>query len=345
MRAWEIALAGLFLGLCLVAGIFIQRSAGVRELAGGAPNIGVVRFDGEIDFATANTLITLLDTARRDESVAGVVLEVLSPGGYATSSESIFYTLLKLREEKPLVVVIDGLAASGGYYMAAAGNRIFATSSAYVGNVGTRGGRPSDPSITPDELSSGPYKLEGGSRFDQVHQLDLVARSFIQNVATQRAGSPVNPLKLSVDELGEARLYLGSEALALGLIDGEGGRADGIEAAAELAGLDSYEVVDLPAYLGLPAAPDYDTDGLQSGTNAIVSRRGVQEMVAQAPPGTIYMLDSRIALPDDALPPALQGLPPKEGGDPVFGGQSSSSAPSSWAGALLRPAPAGSGTP
>ncbi len=129
--------------------------------------IGIARFAAEIDFDTASQLVDLLETARTDDRVAGVVLEILSPGGFATSSETLYYTLLKLREQKPLVVVIDGLAASGGYYMAAAGNRIYAPASAYVGNVGTRGGRPSDPSIAPDELSSGPYKLEGGSRFDQ----------------------------------------------------------------------------------------------------------------------------------------------------------------------------------
>ena len=208
-----------------------------------------------------------------------------------------------------------------------------------------RGGRPSDPSIAPDELSSGPYKLEGGSRFDRVHQLDLVAQAFIQNVAGQRAASPVNPLKLSVEELGEARIYLGSEALALGLIDGEGGRADGIQAAAELAGLTDYQVVDLPAYLGLLPPEGGDAAALQIGTSAIVSRRSAQELVAQAPPGTIYMLDSRIALPAEAVPPALRGLPAKSAGDTVLNGPSAAFASSTWAGALLRPTPAGNTTP
>ena len=149
-----------------------------------------------------------------------------------------------------------------------------------------------------------------------------------------------------MEELGEARLYLGSEALALGLIDGEGGRADGIQLAAELAGLADYEVVDLPAYLGLLPPPDEDSTGVQIGASAIVARRSAQELVAQAPPGTIYMLDSRIALPVDALPPALERLPAKGGGDPVLNGaSSSSSASSTWAGALLRPAAAGDATP
>jgi protease-4 len=341
MRAWEIALAALFLALCLIGGLYLDRSTGLRQLAGGGASIGLVRFEGEIDFESANEIITLLEAARQNDSVSAVVLELYSPGGYATSSESIYYTLLRLRAEKPLVVVIDGLAASGGYYMAATANRILAPASAYVGNVGTRGGRPADPSLAPDELSSGPYKLEGGSRFDQIQQLDLVAQAFLQNVATQRAASPTNPLKLSLAELGEARLYLGSEALALGLIDGEGGRTDGILAAAELAGLSDYQVVDLPAYLGLLPPPAEDTPGANAAArhaaSSIVAQGGIQDMVAQAPPGTIYMLDSRIALPAAALSPALAGLPAKRTGDAVLGARHAPS--STWAGSLLRSTP------
>ena len=113
-----------------------------------SPRSGWCALTGEIDFDSANRFISLLEAARRDEQVARRRARSAQPGGYATSSESIYYTMLNLREEKPLVVVIDGLAASGGYYMAAAGNRIFAPASAYVGNVGTRGGRPTTRDCT-----------------------------------------------------------------------------------------------------------------------------------------------------------------------------------------------------
>ncbi len=339
MRAWELALAALFLALCLIAGLYLGRAGGIESF-GGRPAVGLVRFEGEINFQSADELITLIEAARRNDGVAAVVLELLSPGGFATSSESIYYTLLKLRQEKPLVVVIDGLAASGGYYMAAAGNRIFAPASAYIGNVGTRGGRPSDPAIAPQELSSGPYKLEGGSRFDQIRQLELVAQAFVQNVASQRAASPVNPLKMTAAELGEARIYLGSEALALGLIDAEGGRTDGIEAAAALAGLQEYEVVDLPQYLNL-LPPSLTT---QPSTQQSTQQDTLQNLFAQAPPGTIYMLDSRIRLPAAPLPARMGGLPSKRAGDALWTGEQSLS-PSSWAASLLLPSSAGTAHP
>lgn len=278
---WEIALAAVVLVACLLGGLALA------DLQASGPVIGVLRFSEVIDFDTSAQIVDLLEAARNDPDIAGLVLELSSPGGYATSSETIFYSLLNFRQTKPLVVVVDGMAASGGYYMAAAANRIFAPPSSYVGNVGTRGGRPSDPMLAPDELSSGPYKLEGGSRFEQIHQLDLVRNAFVANVVTQRAHAEINPLKLTAAELAEARLYLGSEALALGMIDGEGSRAEGITAAAALAGLTEYQVVDLPTYLGLPPI-GVVADPVEEA----------QTLLAAAPPGAIFMLDSRIPFPD-----------------------------------------------
>jgi ClpP class serine protease len=135
-------------------------------------------------------------------------------------------------------------------------------------------------------MSSGPYKLSGGSRFERVQQLDLIKDAFVNNVVFQRQHAAMNPLKLPPAELAEARIYLGSEAAALGLIDAEGSRSDAIEGAAELAGLRDYRVVDLREFLGLEpitAPPDFDV--------------AVQAMAATAPPDAIFLLDSRIALP------------------------------------------------
>ena len=250
------------------------------------PLIGVIRFDAVIDINTSAMLVDLLEKSRQDPRIAGVVIEVSSPGGLATSSESIFYTMLRLRAEKPVIVVVDGQALSGGYYMAAAGSRIFAPASSYIGNIGTRGSRPTDPTLNPDEMSSGPYKLSGGSRFDRIYQLDLVADAFINNVMAQRLNSPVNPLQLDKATIQEARIYLGSEAVAVGLIDAEGGRSDAILSASELAGLRRYGVVDLLDYYKFNPAV---------GTTAYAT--AVKQMVETAPPDAVFLLDSRMALP------------------------------------------------
>jgi protease IV len=281
MKTWEYVTWLIFLLVCLVGGLWLGR------LTAPQPVIGVVRFEAVIDFYTAQQMTELLEAARQDASIAGVVVEVLSPGGYATSSENIFYSMLKLRAEKPLIVVIDGMAVSGGYYMAAAGNRIYAPASAYLGNIGSRGARPVDPYIAPDELASGPYKLTGGSRFDRIHQFNLVKDNFLNNVVHQRRNAQMTPLQVSPEVLGEARFYLGSEAVALGLADAEGGISDAILAAAELASVRSYSVVRLVDYLRQGQSALIQTDFAST----------IHAMVETAPPDTVFLLDSRMTLP------------------------------------------------
>lgn len=281
MKLWETISAMVFLLACLGGGLWLGRAVAPE------PVIGVVRFEAVIDFATAQQMIELLEEARQDPRVAGVVVEILSPGGLATSSESIFYSMLKLRAEKPLVVAIDGMAVSGGYYMAAASNRIYTPASAYIGNIGSRGPRPTDPYLAPDELASGPFKLTGGSRFDRIHQFDLVAENFLQNVVHQRQNAELTPLQADPATLAEARFYLGSEAIALGLADAEGGITDAIAAAAELAGVPTYAVLDLiEAYYEPPAGLVYSD-----------FPAAIQAMLQTAPPDAAFLLDSRMPLP------------------------------------------------
>lgn len=280
IKAREALIWAGILVVCLVVGMAWGRWAAPE------PVVGVIRFDATIDSTTATPLIDLLERTRQDRNIAAVVLEISSPGGLATSAESIFYTMLKLRQEKPLVVFIDGMAASGGYYMASAANRIFTTGSSYVGNIGARGPRPNDPALAPGEQSSGPYKLSGGSRFDHIYQLDLVAEAFVTNVITQRQHAEINPLKLDKRTVEEARIYMGSEAVAVGLADLEGARSDAIASAAELAGLTRYGVVNLLDYFGQVTAvmpPDYTA--------------AVRQMVETASPDAVFLLDTRIPLP------------------------------------------------
>ncbi len=279
---WSYLIAAIFLTICLILGI------GLAGYFAPRPAIGVVRFEDTITFESASELIQVLERAWEDESVAGIAIDILSPGGLATSSESIFYTMLKVRQEKPIVVAIDGLAVSGGYYMAVAGNRIYAPSSSYIGNVGTRGPRPSDPAISPDELSSGPFKLSGGDRFDRIQQLELVKNAFVGNVVHQRSNAEMNPLTIDADAVAEARIYLGSEAVAVGLTDAEGGISDAITAAAELAGVADYRVVNLREYLDLVPEPP---------PTAVPLTQSIASMMNAAPEEAVYLLDSRIPLP------------------------------------------------
>lgn len=292
-NSWELPVSIGFLILCLIAGLWLGATNAPR------PTIGVVRFADIIYPESADKLLQVINAARYDDTIAGIVLEIDSPGGYATSSESIFYSLLQLRKEKPLIINIDGMAASGGYYMAVAGNRIYAAPSSYIGNVGVRGPRPFDPYIDPMELSTGPYKLAGASRFDQIQQLELLKAAFVGNVVHQRSHAVVNPLKIDEAAVAEAKLYPGAQALGIGYIDAEGSRSDAINAAAELAGMSDYDVVDLIDYYGFNFRIEYQEPTISF---ADVSA----QVFANAPDNAIYFLDSRIPLPSIAPRSAIE---------------------------------------
>lgn len=272
----------IFLVACAAIGLI------VAEIAAPKPVVGVIRFADIIWTDTVEPLVQVIEAAHHDDRIAAVVLELDTPGGLATSNEKAFYSLLQLRQAKPLVVVIDGMAASGGYYMAVAANRIYAAPSSFVGNVGVRGPRPFDPQIFAPELSSGPYKLSGGSRFDQIRQLDLLKEAFVRNVVTQRRQAALNPLKVDAATVAEGRIYVGSEALGIGYIDAIGSRSDAIAAAAELAGLADYATQELYDYFGIALAsfPDLPYNRADE-----IARR-----LAGAPADAAYFLDSRIPL-------------------------------------------------
>lgn len=291
--SWEMPVAIGFLILCLAGGLWLGAYTTPQ------PVIGIVRFADVIYQDSANRLLQVIESARNDPAVAAVVLEIDSPGGLATSSENLFYALLELRQAKPLIVNIDSIAASGGYYMAIAANRIYAAPSSYIGNVGVRGPRPFDPYIDPLELSTGPYKLAGASRFEQIHQLELLKNAFVGNVVHQRTNATLNPLQVDAATVAEARLYQGSEALGIGYIDAEGSRSDAIDAAIELAGVSDYGVVDLLGYFGYDFTLEYQEP-------VFAFEQAVSTVFANAPRSAVFFLDSRIPLPNVAPAAAVE---------------------------------------
>ncbi len=238
-----------FLVICLAVGVVLSERFAPR------PIIGTMRFEGLIVPPSAQQMWNIMEAARRDPRVAGVVIELSSFGGDASSSEKLYYAIERLRQEKPVVIVIDGEATSGGYYMAIAASKIYAPAAAAVGNIGVWMSRPADPTIVPEVLSTGPYKLGGGSRFDNIRQLEMVKDAFVNTVLHERIRSSYNPIRVDARVLGEGHIYLGNEALALGLVDALGGLSDAIPDAAALAGVEKYEVRDLTEYLGLPFQP------------------------------------------------------------------------------------------
>ena len=210
----------------------------------GKPQIGIITLPFVvINEDSAFVISSYLDYARRQPRIKGVVVTLSSPGGGAASSEVLYLESRKLREEKPVVMVMGGLVASGGYMMAMGANYTYVKSSSLVGNVGVISfAGPVIPFVPPENLVvTGPSKLSGSTRREWIGMVDLLKQSFAQMVITERG----DRLRITEEELLEGRLYAGVEAVQLGLADAIGTDSDAIQKVADLAGISNYELVDI----------------------------------------------------------------------------------------------------
>ena len=211
----------------------------------GKPKIGIIEIPFTvINDRSANEIGAMLDYVGNDRSIKGVVISLNSPGGGAAPSEELFFEMLKLREKKPVVMVMDDLVASGGFMMAMGANYILAKPSSFVGGVGVI--LSPLPPILPRQPSArvavtGPFKLDGGTRRHYVTLTDQLQQAFASIVLSQRG----DRLRMTRIQVLEGNIYSGVEAMQVGLIDGIGGRTEAIEKAASLAGIANYDLVDV----------------------------------------------------------------------------------------------------
>lgn len=240
LASWYvIAPLATILGLAAGSLLFVYASP-------GKPNIGIIDLPYTvINDESAYVIGEFIDYARRDDSIKAVVIKFASPGGSASASERLYIETSKLREEKPVVLSMNGLVASGGFMMAMGANHTYAQTSSLIGNVGviTFAG-PLIPRAPPESIViTGPYKLAGAPRRDWIGMADQLKSAFARMVIGERG----DKLRLTEAELVEGRVYSGVDAVRLGLVDEIGGDRDAIEKAAELAGISNYGFVDVNA--------------------------------------------------------------------------------------------------
>jgi len=196
--------------------------------------------------AGAETVIQTLRIAEHDPRIAAVILHVETPGGASVASDLIWREARRLRERKPLVVLMGSEAASGGYYVAAAANRIVARPTTLTGSIGIWGGkivlgRAYDAlGVRHETIQRGaraalhselrPYSAEerAAVRSEMHRAYDL----FLARVAEGRG------LTLEqVDDVARGRVWTGKQALEVGLVDELGDFETALALAKELAGL------------------------------------------------------------------------------------------------------------
>jgi protease-4 len=204
------------------------------------PQVAVIRIEGDIWEFNSVYISRALEEAGRDRAVRAVVLDIVSPGGEVTASEGLYFDVLKLRDKKPVVASVDQIAASGAYYIASGADQIYAKPASIVGNIGTISVLPEPGQVDEGLITTGPFKLSGGSRTDYIRQMDMLKEAFLAAVFAQRG----DRLSVGPEVLSRGETYLGLQAQQIGLVDAIGSQGEAVAAAARLARLRNYTLVD-----------------------------------------------------------------------------------------------------
>lgn len=238
--------------------------ADIRTRRAGKDRIAVVYAQGTIIYGEGNDelvgqgIITkALKEARENPRVKAIVLRVNSPGGSALASDIIWREIERTQTVKPVIVSMGDLAASGGYYIACGAEKIFAEPSTITGSIGVFGMLPNVKGLTDklginaEHVTTHTHAL-GYSVFEPMSEdfrnfaaegVDEIYRTFLERVASGR-----NMTVEAVDRIAQGKIWSGTEARDIGLVDETGGLDEAIAYAAATAGTENYTVESYPVY-------------------------------------------------------------------------------------------------
>ncbi|QPH39422.1 signal peptide peptidase SppA [Pedobacter endophyticus] len=229
----------------------------------GKDKIAVIYANGEISGGEGNDnqigserISRAIRKARLDDDIKAVVLRVNSPGGSALASDVIWREIVLTKKEKPVIASFGDVAASGGYYIGCAADSIFVQPNTITGSIGVFGIIPNFQNlmtnklgITFDGVKTGKYAdimatnrpMTEGERFIIQNELNRIYSGFVSRVADGRKKS-----KAYIDSIGGGHVWIGTDAVQIGLADRIGSFNDAIKAAAKKARLKDYKIVEYP---------------------------------------------------------------------------------------------------
>ena len=213
--------------------------------------------EGDVDYIGEGAMRRSLSEARKDKTIKAIVLRIDSPGGDALTSDLIWREIELTKKVKPIVVSMGNYAASGGYYIACNASKIFAESNTITGSIGVFGILPNfSPLATKIGLHSEQVKTnENSAEYSPFLPLDektkavtqesveQVYKTFVSHVAQGRKMTFAQ-----VDAIAQGRVWSGSEALKIGLVDQIGGMNSALKTAAKLAKISSYSTQNFPEF-------------------------------------------------------------------------------------------------
>lgn len=221
---------------------------------GGKDKIGIIYISGIIrtggeqvslfaeSEAGSDAIVRALEKGRRAKRIKAIVVRVNSPGGSAAASQEIYNEIIKVKREKPVIISMGSVAASGGYYVAAAADTIFADPATLTGSIGVimqylnLEGSMEKIGASPVTITSGEHK-DLGSPFRPLSDEERkILQDAIDNIYVQFVRDVASGRRMTEDEvaaLADGRFYTGEQALENKLIDRLGGYQDALEYAAK----------------------------------------------------------------------------------------------------------------
>ena len=310
--------AGLWPWLALLAALFFA-IIGYRLLLALAPDaakpsVGLIEVSGAISDAGASTLlggtsggarsfIRQTETARKDPNIKAVLIRVNSPGGSASASQEMYEAVMRLRKEKPVICSMGDVAASGGYYTAAACNKIYANRATTTGSIGVITSllnyQELFAKIGLDQatIKSGKFKDAGNPArpltpeerqlFQQL--INNLYNQFVDDVVAGRKEATKGKLtREKLLKLADGRVYTGEQAVKNGLIDETGDLYSAVLYAKREAGLPETAPVTplsgggggLGALFG--ASSQSSVEGLSQNAGAAFARGAMGQMQSEA---------------------------------------------------------------
>ena len=244
--------------------------------------IAVIYANGEISGGEGNDnqigserISRAIRKARLDDDIKAIVIRVNSPGGSALASDVIWREIVLTKKEKPVIASFGDVAASGGYYIGCAADSIFVQPNTITGSIGVFGLIPNFQNlmtnklgITFDGVKTGQYAdimatnrpMTAGERFIIQIELNRIYSGFVSRVAEGRKKS-----KAYIDSIGGGHVWIGTDAVQIGLADRIGSFNDAINAAAKKAKIKDFKVTEYPDVIDpLKSLMDESTDKIKT---------------------------------------------------------------------------------
>lgn len=325
-----------FGGKARASGGFTEILRALSGASAGGGHVAVVRAVGPITMRpsgglfgggegiTESGLGRIVRELRDDDDVRAVVLRIDSPGGSALASDLLWHELMKLREDKPLVVSVGGMAASGGYYLACAGNKIYAEPSSIVGSIGVVGGKFAvgeplaqlgvqtvtiaanpDPARAARSTYMSPFDRWDDATRAKVHaSMTGIYDTFLLRIVEGRGLD-----RALVESSAEGRIFGGATAKERKLVDELGGLDEAMRHALELSGLGEdgeVRLVESSGGLGeLFGGGDADGGEGRAEAGAMASRALGVDALGRLALGQLLGEETRTWL--ESLAPMIQG--------------------------------------